>query len=75
MSTAKKFFPNENVKGDKKQDLKSSTPSNPSAESSAQDKAQIEIFKKLIAEKMKDPALAKKAALILSQMLEKNSGK
>lgn len=34
-------------------------------------KARIESLKKAIGEKIKDPALAKKAALILSEMLSK----
>lgn len=34
-------------------------------------KAEIERMKKIIMEKIKDPALAKKAAMILSEMLEK----
>lgn len=34
-------------------------------------KAQIENLKKLIGEKIKNPSLAKKAALILSEMLTK----
>lgn len=33
------------------------------------DKAEIERMKKLLSEKIKDPALAKKAAYIISEML------
>nr|BDT26897.1 hypothetical protein BHI3_03630 [Bacteriovorax sp. HI3] len=34
-------------------------------------KAEIERMKKLITEKIKDPALAKKAAMIITEMLDK----
>lgn len=34
-------------------------------------KAEIERMKKLITEKIKDPALAKKAAMIITEMLNK----
>jgi hypothetical protein len=34
-------------------------------------KAEIERMKKIISEKLKDPAMAKKAALIISDMLKK----
>ena len=34
-------------------------------------KAEIERMKKVIAEKIKDPALARKAAMIISEMLDK----
>ena len=34
-------------------------------------KAEIERMKKVITEKIKDPALAKKAAMIISEMLDK----
>jgi hypothetical protein len=34
-------------------------------------KAEIDRMKKLISEKIKDPAMAKKAALIISEMLKK----
>jgi hypothetical protein len=34
-------------------------------------KAEIDRMKKIISEKIKDPAMAKKAALIISEMLKK----
>lgn len=37
----------------------------------ANDKEEVEKYKKLISEKIKDPTIAKKAALILSEMLLK----
>ena len=39
------------------------------------DKADIEHLKKLISEKMRDPKTAKKAALIISDMINKKEGK
>lgn len=36
-------------------------------------KAEIDRMKKLISEKIKDPAMAKKAALIISEMLKKKT--
>ena len=37
------------------------------------DKAEIERMKKLLTEKIKDPNLAKKAALIIAEMLNKKN--
>ncbi|EQC45903.1 hypothetical protein M899_1361 [Bacteriovorax sp. BSW11_IV] len=39
------------------------------------DKAQIEQYKKLIEDKLHDPEMTKKAALIISKMLEEKSNK
>ena len=36
-------------------------------------KAEIERMKKLITEKIKDPALAKKAAMLITEMLDKKA--
>jgi hypothetical protein len=49
---------------------KDSVPAN-SHPDSAMAKAEIERMKKLLNEKIKDPNLAKKAALIISEMLKK----
>lgn len=45
-------------------------PKTPEVDSVVQ-KAEIERMKKLITEKIKDPALAKKAAMIITEMLNK----
>ena len=36
-------------------------------------KAEIERMKKMIAEKIKDPALARKAAMLITEMLDKKA--
>jgi len=47
------------------------TPSNDSSAQNQALKAEIERMKKLLSEKIKDPNLAKKAALIISDMINK----
>lgn len=42
-------------------------------QSSVMQKAEIDRIKKLLSEKIKDPAIAKKAAMIISEMLNKKS--
>jgi len=43
----------------------------PSQNENVKEKAEIEAFKKAIENKLKDPAMAKKAAQILEEMLKK----
>jgi hypothetical protein len=51
--------------------------SNGGAAANAADKAQIEQYQKVIADKLRDPEMAKKAALIIERMLKEkmNSNK
>lgn len=53
-----------------KPEQKKPAPTNDSAENLLH-KAEIDRMKKLLSEKIKDPKLAKKAALIISEMLNK----
>lgn len=45
----------------------------PGDSNNLRDKAEIERMKKLLSEKIKDPNLAKKAAFIIAEMLNKKS--
>ncbi len=56
---------------EKKKEEKKESGNLKDAADNLRDKAEIDRMKKLLSEKIKDPKLAKKAALIISEMLNK----
>jgi hypothetical protein len=72
MSVAKKIYPFKDIT--KPEEAKKSSSGHISQDVdllNSEDKRQIEVLKKIIGEKMKDPALSKKAAMIIAEMLNK----
>ncbi len=73
MNHAKKIIVNNFANKDKLEEKSKASPSKSDLKivDSNFEKMEYEKFKKLISEKLKDPKLAKKAALIISEMLNK----
>lgn len=71
MNTNKKIYYFNNAKDKKKEETKT-LPSNLKIVDNNFDKMEVEKLKKAIAEKLKDPAMAKKAAMIIAEMINKN---
>lgn len=70
MNTAKKILNDKCTSIEKKEDKKMGTHQLKIVDSNFE-KLEFERFKKLISEKIKDPKMAKKAALIIAEMINK----